>query len=67
MIEKIIKFNKIPFRPKTSKRCNLTERKNDDNEIGLEENAIPSHENKSHIESGVDFVQLVMPTAMQNN
>ena len=58
---------KIRFCPETIKRRNLTERKNDDNEIGVEENTIPSHENKSQIESGIGFLQLVMPTALQKD
>ena len=66
-MSKIIKFNNISFCPETSKLCNLTERKNDDNEIGQEENTIPSHENKSKIESGIGFVPLAMPTALQKN
>ena len=65
MIEKDYKIRKILFCPETSKHCNWTERKNDDNKIGLEENTIPSHENKCQIESGIGFVQLAMPTALK--
>ena len=62
-----MKFGKIPFCPETSKRYNLTKRKIDDNEIGLEANTIPSHENKSQIKSGFGFVQLLMPRALQKD
>ena len=62
-----VKFDKIPSCPESSKRCNLYQRKNDDNEIGIEENTIPSHQNKSQIESNIGFVQLVIPAGLQKD
>ena len=59
-----MKFDRIPFCPESSKRCILSQRKNDDNETGLEENTILSYQNKSQIESKL---QLVMPTVLQKD
>ena len=64
-LNKLIKFYKIPICPKSSKQCNLFLTKNDNNEIRLEENTIPSHQNKSQIESGMSLAQLVKPTFLQ--
>ena len=66
-MNKILKSDKIPFCLESSKCCNSTQRENDYNEIGLKENTIPSHENGSHIESAISFVQLVMQTALQTD
>ena len=60
----IIKFEKIPSRSKTSKCSHLTQTKNDDNDIGQEENITLFHENKSQVFSSTGFVQLVMQTAL---
>ena len=64
-LNKLVKFDKIPFYPECSKRCNLSQRKNNDDKISLEENTIPSHQDKAQVESSISFVQLVMPTASQ--
>ena len=64
---KIIKFEKIPSSSKTSKQCHLIQTKNDNNDIGQEENIIPLHENKSQVESSIGFVQLVKQTTVQKN
>ena len=58
---------KFHFIQTPCKCYNLTERKNDDNKIGLEENTTTSHKHKSQIKSGIAFVQLVMPTALQKD
>ena len=62
-----IKFEKIPSRSKTSKCCHLTQTKNDDNDIGQEENVILFHENKFQVDSSTGFVKLVMQTALQKD
>ena len=64
-LNELIKFHKIPFCPESSKQCNLSQRKNDNNEISPEENTTPSRQNKAQIKSGISFAQLVMPTPLQ--
>ena len=64
---RVFKFEEISFCSKTSKHSHSTQTKNDDNDIGQEENIIPFHENKSQVKRSIGFVQLVMRTALQKD
>ena len=55
-LNRILKLDEILFCSETSKYCQITQKKNDNNEIGNEENTIPFHQNKSQVKSGFGFV-----------